>query len=103
MKHTDRVALVARQKRSLTQKLVREAVERYFEALAEEIAQGEQVELYGIGKIQVSREEGHGTLQAIGPGSTRIPRQAGFRLRSRLRLFEVFRQRCHEQQQNRVL
>ena len=32
---------------ALTQKLVREAVERYFEVLAEEIAQGEQVELYG--------------------------------------------------------
>lgn len=29
MKHTDRVALVARQKRAFTQKLVREAVERY--------------------------------------------------------------------------
>lgn len=97
MKHTDRVALVARQKRAFTQKLVREAVERYFEALAEEIARGEQVELYGIGKIQVIREEGHGVLQAIGPGGTRIPRPAGWRLRTRVRLFEVFRQRCHEQ------
>ncbi len=102
MKHTDRVALVARQKRALTQKLVREAVERYFEALAEEIACGEQVELFGIGRIQVSREQGHGVLHAIGSGGTRIPRKAGFRLRSRLRLFEAFRQRCHEQQQNRV-
>lgn len=96
MKHTDRVALVARQKRSLTQKLVREAVERYFEVLAEEIAQGEQVELYGIGKIQVSRERGHGTLQTIGPGGTRIPRQAGWRLRTRIRLFEAFKLRCHQ-------
>ncbi len=96
MKHTDRVALVARQKRSLTQKLVREAVERYFETLAEEIARGEQVELYGIGKIQVIREEGHGTLQAIGPGGARIPRKAGWRLRTRIRLFEAFKLRCHQ-------
>lgn len=95
MKHTDRVALVARQKRSLTQKLVREAVERYFETLAEEIAQGEQVELFGIGRIQITREEGHGVLHAIGPGGTRIPRQAGWRLRTRIRLFEDFKQRCH--------
>jgi len=99
VKHTDRVALVARQKRAFTQKLVREAVERYFEALAEEIAQGEQVEVYGIGKIQINREEGHGTLQAIGPGGTRIPRKAGWRLRTRIRLFEAVRQRCHEGQQ----
>ncbi len=99
MKHTDRVALVARKKRALTQKLVREAVELYFEALAEEIARGEQVELFGIGRIQVSREQGHGVLHAIGPGGTHIPRKAGFRLRSRLRLFEAFRQHCHEQHQ----
>jgi hypothetical protein len=91
VKHTDRVALIARQKRFLTQKLVREAVELYFEALAEEIARGEQVELYGIGKIQVSREEGHGILQAIGPGGTRIPHKVGWRLRTRVRLFEAFR------------
>lgn len=95
MKHTDRVALVARQKRALTQKLVREAVERYFEALADEIARGEQVELYGIGKIQVSREQGHGILHAIGPGGTRAPRKAGWRLRTRIRLFDAFKQRCH--------
>ena len=95
MKHTDRVALVARQKRALTQRLVREAVERYFEVLADEIARGELVELYGIGKIQVSREQGHGTFQAIGPGGTRIPRKAGWRLRTRIRLFDAFKQRCH--------
>ena len=95
MKHTDRVALVARQKRALTQKLVREAVERYFAALAEEIARGEQVELFGIGRIQVSREQGHGVLHAIGPGGTRIPRKAGWRLRTRIRLFDAFKQRCH--------
>jgi hypothetical protein len=99
VKHTDRVALVARQKRAFTQKLVREAVERYFEALAEEIARGEMVELYSIGKIQVLREEGHGVLQTLGPGGTRTPRWVGWRLRTRIRLFEAFRQHCHEQQE----
>ncbi len=99
MKHTDRVAWVARQKRAFTQKLVREAVERYFDVLAGEIARGELVELYGIGKVQVIREEGHGILQAIGPGGTRTPRQAGWRLRTRIRLFEAFRLRCHDQQE----
>jgi hypothetical protein len=102
VKHTDRVALVARRKRSLTQKLVREAVERYFEALADEIARGEQVELHGIGKIQVVREEGDGVLQAIGPGGKRILREAGWRLRTRIRLFEAFRHHCHEQQEERM-
>lgn len=96
MKHTDRVALVARQKRAFTQKLVREAVEHYFEILAEEIARGEQVELYGIGRIQVVREKGHGVLQAIGPGGTRIPRETGWRLRTRIRLFEAFKRQCHQ-------
>lgn len=74
-------------------------MERYFGTRAEEISRGEQVELFGIGRIQVIREEGHGVLHAIGPGGTRIPRKAGFRLRSRLRLFEAFRQHCHEQHQ----
>lgn len=99
MKHTERVALVARQKRTFTQRLVREAVERYFEVLAEEIARGEQVELYGIGRIQVIREKGHGVLQAIGPGGKRIPRQTGWRLRTRIRLFEAFRKHCHERRE----
>lgn len=98
MKHTDRVALVARQKRALTQKLVREAVERYLAALAEEIANGEQVELFGIGRIQVSREQGHGVLHAIGPGGTRVPRKAGWRLRTRIRLFDAFKRQCHNNQ-----
>ncbi len=34
--------------------------ERYLEALAEKIATGEWVEILGIGKVQVSREEGKG-------------------------------------------
>lgn len=58
MNHTQRVAHVARQRRSLTKTLVRESVERYFEALADEIATGEWVDLPYTGKIQVMREEG---------------------------------------------
>ena len=36
MNHIQRVAQVARQRRSLTKAVVRESVERYLEALAEE-------------------------------------------------------------------
>jgi hypothetical protein len=43
--HTQRIAHVARQRRSLTKALVREAVERYLEALAEEVASGEWVDI----------------------------------------------------------
>ena len=53
MNHTQRIAHVARQRRALTKAVVREAVDRYFEALAEDIANGEWVDLPGIGKIQV--------------------------------------------------
>ena len=44
MNHTQRIAHVARQRRSLTKAVVRESVERYLEALAEEIASGEWVD-----------------------------------------------------------
>ncbi len=43
MNHTQRVAHVARQRRSLTNAVARESVERYLKALAEEIASGEWV------------------------------------------------------------
>jgi nucleoid DNA-binding protein len=58
--HTQRIAHVAQQQRSLTKALVREAMERYLESLAEEIAREEWVDIPGIGKIQVIREEGKG-------------------------------------------
>jgi hypothetical protein len=66
--HTQRIAHVARQRRSLTKAIVRDAVERYREALAEEIANGEWVDIPGIGKVQVSREEGKGFVTSITPG-----------------------------------
>jgi len=55
--HTQRIAHVARQRRALTKAVVREAVDRYFEVLADDIASGKWIDLPGIGKIQVIQEE----------------------------------------------
>lgn len=97
MNHTQRIAHVARQRRSLTKALVREAVERYLEALAEEIASGEWVDIPGIGKVQVSREAGKGYVTSITPGGQRVRRKVYMRLRTRIRLYEKFRQRCRSE------
>lgn len=94
MNHTQRIAHVARQRRSLTKALVREAVERYLEALAEEIASGEWVDIPRIGKVQVSREEGKGYVTTIAPSGQRIRRKVKMRLRTKIRLYEKFKQRC---------
>ena len=96
MNHTQRIAHIARQRRSLTKALVREAVERYLEALAEEIAAGEWVDIPGIGKVQVSREEGKGFVTSITSGGQRVRRKVQMRLRTRIRLYEKFRQRCRK-------
>jgi hypothetical protein len=95
--HTPRIAHVAHQRRSLTKALVREAVERYLEALAEEIASGEWVDIPGIGKVQVVREEGKGYVTSITLGGQRVRRKVRMRLRTRIRLYEKFKQRCREQ------
>jgi hypothetical protein len=92
--HTQRIAHVARQRRSLTKALVREAVERYLEALAEEITSGEWVDIPGIGKIQVIREAGKGYVTSVTSGGQRVRRKVQMRLRTRIRLYEKFRQRC---------
>lgn len=97
MNHTQRIAYVARQRRSLTKALVREAVERYLEALAEEIASGEWVDIPGIGKVQVSREEGKGYVTSITPGGQRVRRKVQLRLRAKLRLYEKFKRRCRQE------
>lgn len=94
MNHTQRIAHVARQRRSLTKALVREAVERYLEVLAEEIASGEWVDIPGIGKMQVSREEGKGYVTSIALGGQRVRRKVQMRLRTKLRLYEQFKRRC---------
>lgn len=94
MNHTQRVAHVARQRRSLTKVVVRESVELYLEALAEEIAVGEWVDIPGIGKVQVSREEGKGYVTSITPDGQRVRRKVQMRLRTRIRLYEKFKRRC---------
>jgi nucleoid DNA-binding protein len=94
--HTQRIAHVARQRRALTKAVVREAVERYFEALADDIASGEWVDLPGIGKIQVIREEASGTLTSFGKDGKRVKRRVTHRLRTKVRLYEKFKARCKE-------
>jgi hypothetical protein len=94
--HTQRVAHVARQRRSLTKVVVRESVERYLEALAEEIASGEWIDIPYIGKIQVIREEGKGFVTIITADSSRQRRKVQLRLRTKMRLYEKFKQRCRK-------
>jgi len=92
--HTQRVAHVARQRRSLTKSVVRESVERYLETLAEEIASGEWVDILYIGKVQVIREEGKGFVMSITSSGTRVRRPVKMRLRTKMRLYEKFKRRC---------
>lgn len=94
MNHTQRVAHVARQRRSLTKAVVRESVERYLEAMADEIASGEWVDIPYIGKIQVIREEGRGFVTSITPEGGRERRKVRMRLRTRIRLYEKFKHQC---------
>jgi hypothetical protein len=91
--HTERIKHVARQKRALTQELVREAVERYFAALADDIADSEWVDLHGIGKIQVIQEEADGVLTSFGKYGQRVKRRVTRRLRTKIRLYEAFKAR----------
>ncbi len=78
-----RIAHVARQRRALTK-----AVDCYFEALADDIASGERVDLPGIGKIQVIQEEANSVLTSFGKDGKRIKRRVKKRLRTKGRLFE---------------
>lgn len=94
MNHTQRIAHVARQRRALTQAVVKEAVDRYFKALSEDIASGEWVDLPGIGKIQVIQEEANSVLSSFGKNGKRVKRRVTRRLRTKVRLYEKFRQQC---------
>jgi hypothetical protein len=87
---------VARQRRSLTKAVVREAVERYLEARAADVASGEWVDIPYIGKIQVMREETNARLLSFGKGGLRVQRQVKQRLRTKVRLYEKFRVRCRQ-------
>ncbi|MEL6526010.1 MAG: HU family DNA-binding protein [Chloroflexota bacterium] len=91
MNHTQRIAHVARQKRYLTKAVVREAVELYLEALAEDIARGEWVDLKGIGKIQVIREDADIILTSFGKDGKRVRTQVKHRLRTKIRLSRGFK------------
>lgn len=96
MNHTQRIAHVARQRRALTKALVREAVERYFDTLADDIANGEWVDMPRIGKIQVIQEETNGVLSSFGKDGVRVKRRVTRRLRTKVRLYEKFKERCRE-------
>lgn len=98
MNHTQRIAHVARQRRALTKALVREAVERYFTVLADDIASSEWVDLPGIGKIQVIQEEANGVLTSFGKDGQRVKRRVMHRLRTKVRLYEKFRRRWRQSQ-----
>ena len=87
MNHTERINYTAAQSRNLTRRLVKEAVEIYLEKLAEEIAEGEWVDLPGIGKIQVIQEQASGAL---------LPGKNGTRLRTKIRLYGEFKRRCYK-------
>ena len=91
MNHTQRIAHIARQKRYLTKAMVREAVELYLEALAEEIAEGDWVDLKGIGKIQVVEENADITLTSFGKDGKRVKRHITKRLRTKIRLSSRFK------------
>jgi nucleoid DNA-binding protein len=92
--HTQRIAHVARQRRTLTKAIVKESVNRYLEALADEIASGEWVDLPGIGKIQVTQEEADGELTSFGKNGKRVKRRVTHRLRTKIRLYQRFKERC---------
>lgn len=96
MNHTQRIAHVARQRRSLTKALVREVVERYLEALAEEIASGEWIDIPYIGKVQVTCEEGTGYVTSITASGQRVRRPVKMRLRTKVRLYDNFKRRCRK-------
>lgn len=96
MNHTQRIAHVARKRQKLTKAIVKEAVELYLEALADEIASGEWVDIKGIGKIQVIQEETHGTLLSFGLNGERIKRHISYRLRTKFRLYGIFKKKCRK-------
>jgi hypothetical protein len=59
--------------------------------LAEEIAEGDWVEIYHIGKIKIEIEASSGTL--IAPDGKRY--SVDHRLRTRVRLFQRFKEMCY--------
>ncbi len=85
MNHTERIAETARRHRHLSRRMAKEVIETYLELLAEEIAEGEWVDIHGIGKIQVSIEGGS--------GAERLRNHR--RLRTKIRLGEGLKHQCY--------
>lgn len=94
MNHSERIAYTARSHRHLTRNIVRDAVDTYLDKLAADIANGEWVEIPGIGKMQVVKEQGAGYLMVINTDGKRTPYIVGLRLRTKIRLTATFRKRC---------
>jgi nucleoid DNA-binding protein len=96
MNHTERIAETARRHRHLSRRLVKEAIEIYLELLSKEIAQGNLVEIWGIGKIQVIKEQGSGILLSRGADDIPIEQKTKKRLRTKIRLAASFKKRCYK-------
>jgi hypothetical protein len=90
-------AHVAIQRRALTKAIVQEAVERYFEALAEDITSAEWVDLPGIGKIPVIQEEANSILTSFGKDGKLVKRLVIYRLRTKIRLHQRLTEQCRTQ------
>ena len=73
--------------------IVKEAVERYLEALTEDIASGEWIDLPNIGKIQVIQEDANSVLTSSGTDGKHIRRHVKKLLRTKVRLYERFKAR----------
>ncbi len=97
MNHTQRIAHVARQQRKLTKAIVRKSVELYLEALANEIADGEWVDIKGIGKMQVIQEEVNGLLTSFESNGGRQSSRFTQRLRTKIRIYKTFKDICKEE------
>ncbi|MBZ0309745.1 MAG: HU family DNA-binding protein [Anaerolineae bacterium] len=96
MNHTQRIEEVARCHRDLTRRLAKAAIETYLALLVEEIAVGKWVEIPGIGKIQVVKEQGGGKLMSILPGGKRVQQTVGLRLRTKFRLADQMKKSCYD-------
>ena len=91
MNHTQRITETARHHRHLSRRMAKEAIETYLELLAEEIAKGEWVDIYGIGKIKIDVEASSGLLTT----SDGKPYNVTQRLRTRIRLSHAFKKMCY--------
>lgn len=96
MNHTERIAETARRHRHLTRRMVKEAIETYLDLLAEEMAMGNRVDIYGICTIQVSLEKATGNLYRKTLRGDKIRVDVRYRLRSSIRLLGIFKKRCYQ-------